>query len=84
MARASPAGVGSTKVGAFSEYWETPGGRVRYTRRLEMIRRTLSEQVRDVLLIGCGYGNAPIARCHRLSTRWREVHDGEPRIDELT
>jgi 2-polyprenyl-3-methyl-5-hydroxy-6-metoxy-1,4-benzoquinol methylase len=52
-----PGGTGSTKVRAFSEYWETPGGQVRYMRRLKMIRRTLSERVRDVLLIGCGYGS---------------------------
>jgi len=29
---------------------------VRYARRLRMIRRVLPEEVRSVLLIGCGYG----------------------------
>jgi hypothetical protein len=52
---------------------------------LQPMTREKFTQLLDVvdLPVVC-HGNAPIARCHRLSTRWREVHDGEPRIDELT
>lgn len=50
-------GAESTSTRAFSEYWETPGGRVRYARRLKMIRAEISDRVHDVLLIGCGYGS---------------------------
>jgi len=43
---------------AFSEYWETPGGKVRYRRRMAMISSHLREReaTNRVLLIGSGYG----------------------------